>query len=157
MRLFLLLIFFAIACNDDVPAPEESAVHANAIDTITTASTPIILTGCYLMTLKTDSATLDLKVKDTTVSGTLNYILFEKDNSKGTLNGVLRDNIIYADYSFESEGKTSVREVIFKITGDTLIPAYGELTESGNRIIFAKKDALQFNDLHPFIKVACPQ
>ena len=156
MRPFLILFIFCAACNEAAP-PEESAVHANATDTITVASTPIVLTGCYQMTLKRDSAILDLNIKDTTVSGRLDYIFFEKDQNKGTINGVLRNDVIHADYTFESEGKTSVREVIFKISGDTLIPAYGELMQRDDKIIFANKDALQFNDLHPFIKVACPQ
>ena len=156
MRILSILVIFCAACNE-AAQPQESAVHANATDTTTTASTPIILAGCYQMTLKKDSAILDLNIQDTTVSGKLNYIFFEKDQNRGTINGVLRNDVIYADYTFESEGKTSVREVIFKISGDTLIPAYGELTLRDNKIIFANKQDLQFNDLHPFIKVACPQ
>ncbi len=150
---FLLL---GTACNQSDPVLE-SSVHANATDTITTATTPIVIAGCYQMTLKRDSATLDLSIQDTTVSGTLNYIFFEKDHNMGTIKGVLRNDLIYADYTFESEGMTSVREVIFKVSGDTLIPGYGDLTEKDNKIIFVNKDDLHFNDLHPFIKVPCPQ
>lgn len=156
MRLLSIFFIFCAACNESAP-PGESAVHANASDTINRAGTPIVISGCYQMTLKRDSATLDLSIKDTTVSGKLNYIFFEKDQNRGTIKGVLRNDIIYADYTFESEGKTSVREVIFKISDDTLIPAYGDLTQKGNKIVFVDKEALQFNDFHPFIKVACPQ
>lgn len=156
MRLVLVLLIFLIACSDEAQ-PLESTVHANAKDTITTAARPIILSGCYQMTLKRDSATLELSVKDTSVSGKLNYIFFQKEQNAGSLQGVLRNDLIYADCTFASEGRISVREVIFKIDGDMLIPAYGELTQSGNKIIFANKNALQFNELHPFIKVPCVQ
>lgn len=151
-----LFVLLTMACNQAEPV-KESSVHNNATDTITTAAAPIILAGCYQMTLKRDSATLDLSIQDTTVTGRLNYIFFEKDQNHGTIKGVLRNDVIYADYTFESEGKTSVREVIFKVSGDTLIPAYGDLTQKDNKVIFVNKEALQYNDLHPFIKVACPQ
>jgi hypothetical protein len=157
MRLIFILIITCFACNNQQPAASQSdAVHANATDTITTAAAPIVLTGCYQMTLKRDSATLDLTIQDTTVTGKLNYIFYQKDYNKGTIKGVLRNDIIYADYTFESEGSTSVREVIFKVEEDTLVPAYGELTQKDNKIIFSNKEDLHFNDRHPFIKVACP-
>ena len=150
-----LLIFGA--CNDNTTstAPNGS-VHAGATDTITTHQTPFVLTGCYEMTLKRDSAFLDLQVKDTVVTGTLQFQFFEKDNNTGTLQGVLRNDMIIADYTFRSEGVTSVREVVFKIKEGTLLSAHGTMVEKDGKLVFTDKEALQYQTQNPYIKVDCP-
>lgn len=63
--------------------------------------------------------------------------------------------MIYADYSFQSEGTTSVREVIFKISGDTLIQAFGDLIEKKGKIVFKDTNNLQYINSSPFIKASC--
>ncbi|HVG41631.1 MAG TPA: hypothetical protein VM888_08470 [Chitinophagaceae bacterium] len=160
----LLLILFAFAScsnnnttskiiNDDSTG---STVHGNSKDTIVTAQ-PLVLSGCYQMVFKKDSADLLLDVKDTTVTGTLNFYLFEKDKNTGSIKGVLRDNMIYADYTFQSEGKTSVREVVFKIEDQNLVQAFGDITEKGSKLVFTDKENLQYQTANPFIKTDCPK
>lgn len=157
-----LLILVLAACNnsttntESTDAATEGSVHAGATDTIATGATPLVLTGCYEMTMKKDSAFLDLQVTDTVVTGTLTFDFFEKDRNKGTLQGVLRNDHILADYTFQSEGVTSVREVVFKIKDSTLVQAHGELKEAGSKLVFVDKENLQYEETHPFIKVACP-
>ncbi len=102
--------------------------------------------------MKNDSGWLNLTVNDTVVTGDLKYNLYEKDKNAGTIKGVLRDSLIIADYTFHSEGTTSVREVIFKISGDTLIQAFGDLVEKDGKIIFTNKNDLQYITTNPFIK-----
>jgi hypothetical protein len=89
------------------------------------------------------------------VSGTLRYDWHEKDHNSGTIKGVLRNNSIYADYTFESEGMTSVREVVFKIQDTVLLQGFGALTEENGKIIFQHRDSLQFDTIHPFLKIMC--
>ena len=121
-KVFFVLVF--CACNNPDAAPGAAAndtaqssqtVHTNGIDTVVTAGRPLVLNGCYQMTLKRDTVNLQLNVNDTIVTGDLQYDFFEKDRNEGTLKGVLRNDIITGDYTFQSEGTTSVREVIFKI------------------------------------------
>lgn len=166
MQLFLyaFLIALLLACNNNnkpattdlQDAVSEGSVHAGAGDTIATGAQPFVLTGCYEMTLKKDSAFLDLQVVDTFITGSLTFNFFEKDKNSGTLKGVLRNDRIVADYTFQSEGVTSVREVIFMIEDGTLLQAYGELKEQGGKLVFADKENLQFQKPNPFIKVDCP-
>jgi len=115
----------------------------------------MVLAGCYQMILKRDTATLQLAVKDTTVTGDLRYDWYERDGNTGTLNGVLRNDRIYADYTFQSEGTTSVREVIFKIENGTLLQGFGNLKEEKGKVIFQEPDNLQFQTANPFFKIAC--
>ncbi|MDQ3683349.1 MAG: hypothetical protein M3352_09795 [Bacteroidota bacterium] len=154
--LLIISIVFLIACvdTDNKASTTGETTHATTNDTIVTTA-PVILTGCYQMTMKNDSGWLNLTVNDTVVTGTLKYNLYEKDSNTGTINGVVRNNMIYADYTFQSEGMTSVREVIFKISGNTLIQAFGDLTEKNGKIIFADKNDLQYINTSPFIKDNC--
>lgn len=157
---FLLLLLYA--CNNRSTSTEvedaatAGSVHAGAADTLVTGVQPFVLTGCYEMTMKKDSAFLDLQVEDTLVSGTLDFNFFEKDRNRGTLKGVLRNDRILADYTFSSEGVTSVREVIFLIKNGTLLNAYGALKEQGGKLVFADREDLQYGEANPFIKVPCP-
>ena len=157
---FLLLLLFACnnpsASTDAQDPATEGSVHAGAADTLVTSAEPLVLTGCYEMTMKKDSAFLDLQVEDTIITGTLDFNFFEKDRNRGTLQGVLRNDLILADYTFQSEGVTSVREVIFKIKEGTLLHAYGEMKEQGGKLVFVDYADLQYPEANPFIKVSCP-
>jgi hypothetical protein len=160
----LLTAMMICSCNSnsgtvksaDTTSIVGSTIHTNTKDTIVTNVEPFNINGCYEMTIKRDTAKLNLTVKDTTVTGTLAYKWFEKDNNTGTIKGVLRNNIIVADYTFHSEGTTSVREVIFKIQNGTILQASGDITQQDNKIIFTDKNNLQYNEIYPFIKVRCP-
>jgi len=127
----------------------------NAADTLITDNNPVVLKGCYQMTLKGDTATMKIDLLDSTVTGYLDYHFKEKDLNSGTLKGVIRDRYIYADYTFRSEGISSIREVIFKVEGNTLVPGFGDIVEKDKKIIFTNKDAIQFQYETPFLKVSC--
>ena len=165
MKVFIscFIAFLMASCNNDNDAnttTEDSmtgeTIHATATDTIITNAQPMQLAGCYQMVFKKDSADMHLNVKDTIVSGTLNFNLYQKDKNKGTIHGVWRNDKIYADYSFQSEGMTSVREVIFKIDDGNLVQAFGDLTEKDGKLVFTDKDQLQYQTANPFIKTDCP-
>lgn len=149
-------ILLLMACGNtlDNASTTGETPHAGSNDTIVTTK-PVMLTGCYQMTMKNDSAWLNLAVNDTVVTGDLKYNLYEKDSNIGSITGVVRDSMIYADYTFQSEGMTSVREVIFKISGDTLIQAFGDLSEKNGKIVFVNKNELQYINTSPFIKGSC--
>src|SRR5919112_926036 len=81
------------ASNDT--AQSSQTIHNNISDTVVTNQKPVVLNGCYQMVLKRDTATLRLAVKDSTVTGDLQYHYYEKDRNTGTLKGVLRNDTIY--------------------------------------------------------------
>lgn len=137
-------------------ALSSQTIHTNVADTIVTGARPMVLSGCYQMILKRDTATLHLTVTDTTVTGELRYNWYARDDNTGTVNGVLRNDRILADYTFQSEGSTSVREVVFKIQDSVLLQGFGELTEQGGKVIFQDRERLQFQTANPFFKIACP-
>lgn len=156
LTIFILSLF---ACNENAPAGTSGTgkAHSNTTNTFDTSAKIIDLNGCYQMTLNRDTATMKLNVADTVVTGQLVYDWDEKDGNTGTVKGVLRDSLIYADYTFESEGMTSVREVIFKISGTLLQQAVGDLTEQNNKVIYKDPTKLDFNTMPAFMKVPCPK
>lgn len=82
------------------------------------------------------------------VKGDLVYDFKEKDDNKGTIIGTMKDSILIADYTFQSEGSTSVRQVAFKFENNTLLEGYGEVEEKGGKVIF--KDVNQLKFTKPF-------
>lgn len=155
----LLLLFALLACGsgeEAAPATEGgSTVHGQATDTIVSSGEPVKLEGCYQRIVQRDTATLFLNIIGNEVTGKLVYNHFQKDDNTGSLKGELRDNHIYADYLFQSEGGTSTRAVAFRIQDTLLLEGYGEVEERDGKMSFRNSDHLQFDTTHPFRKVDC--
>lgn len=159
----VVFLFFFASCAGEGSRSTTAAdttdagetVHSGAKPVSLPDTQPLVLTGCYEMIMKKDTAFLSLALQDTTVTGRLDYHWYEKDRNTGTLKGVLRNDMIYADYTFESEGMTSVREVIFKIHDTTLLQATGELRKQNGKVVYSNTDNLDYDTTNPFIKVAC--
>ena len=155
MRLLFVWIIFLIACNNNSSTNSYGEIDATVNDTMSKNVATTSIDGCYEMVMNKDTAFMELSLTGNKITGNLVYKLFEKDKNEGILNGEIKDSHIYADYTFQSEGTTSVREVIFKIFGNSLIPAYGELEEDNGRIIFSDHTRLQYLQHNPFIKIDC--
>ena len=158
MKIFQFAILVAIvSCNNNQTNTSEKAtgstIHGNAKDTIVTA--PPLLAECYVMILKQDTAWLQLSIKDSVVTGDLNYKWHEKDNNTGTFKGVIRDSLLLANYTFQSEGMMSVREIIFKIAPGKLQQAFGEMEEKDNKQVFKRPLQLKYDSNLIFLKTLC--
>ena len=120
--LLLALVLWSCGNGNNSAAHTEggSTVHGQANDTIVSSGEPVRLEGCYQSVVQRDTATLYLNIIGNEVTGKLVYNHYEKDDNTGSIKGELRDNHIYADYIFQSEGGTSAREVAFKLQ-DTVL------------------------------------
>ncbi|HZF63408.1 MAG TPA: hypothetical protein VEZ55_02935 [Chitinophagaceae bacterium] len=149
--LFTVLSVFACTDQQKVDSGNET-VHANASDTIVTNAPIVIPAGDYELISGRDTAVLALQVKDTSVSGTLQFKWYEKDHNNGTVKGVIRDSIIWVDYTFQSEGITSVREEAFLMRPDSLIRATGEIVNKEGKQQFSDKLRLKYDYGQVFVK-----
>lgn len=114
------------------------------------------VTECYLAIIKKDTVTLSLTIKDSSLDkGELNYNFFEKDKNQGTLSGTFKGDTLFADYTFLSEGKTSVREVVFLKKGNIFIEGYGDVEEIENKTVFTDKKKLFFDSKVVLSKTDC--
>jgi hypothetical protein len=91
------------------------------------------------------------------VNGKLSYNLVGKDRNEGTLIGNMKGDTLIADYTFTSEGTTSVREVAFLQKDGTFIEGYGPTTEANGKVSFTDKKSLKFDAKNTLLKVDCTE
>ncbi|HEY0091635.1 MAG TPA: hypothetical protein VGB43_04030, partial [Flavobacterium sp.] len=118
-----LLIAVLFACNkkSETSETETGSVPAEA------AAPPVEIAGkeCYQLASKMDTMKLSLIQNANNVNGELQIKLNEKDMNSGTVSGIFIGDTLFADYTFKSEGTTSVREIVFVKKGDALIQGSG--------------------------------
>ena len=120
-----VLIGFALYYQMREP---ESVVEEN-----TSVVTVPNIGGCYVATLAKDVYTLKVEDQDgDKVSGRLVFKNFEKDSSAGDFEGTYRDGLLFGNYTFQSEGSTSVLNIIFKKQGMDFIRGYGDMNAAGD-------------------------
>lgn len=153
---FLLVTVALFACNNN--NNDKEADNKNSVSETQTADTiknAISIPGklCFQRVLQSDTISIELFIKDTAVSGNLVYHFYEKDDNKGTFNGSIHGDVIKADYTYASEGKTSVREVMFKLKDSVLTEGFGVALVRDNKFVF--KDTSQIQYTQVFKAVDC--
>jgi len=68
---------------------------------------------CYLYASENDTISLNIEKLEEDISGSLVYMLHEKDINRGEISGTMKGDTLFADYEYMSEGKNSVRPVMF--------------------------------------------
>lgn len=111
---------------------------------------------CYAFV--NDSSTVELSFNVNShqeVNGKITYKLYEKDKNEGTLIGNMKGDTLIGDYTFMSEGVSSVREVAFLQRENTFIEGYGDVAEANGKVIFKDKKKLKFDQKMILTKVEC--
>ena len=111
---------------------------------------------CYSYATKKDTAFLHINTANGIVSGNLDYQFFEKDHNKGVVSGKIIGDTLFADYTFSSEGQSSVREIIMIKKGNDLIEGFGEVEENNGKMKFTNHSKLNFKKGLTFKKINCP-
>lgn len=113
---------------------------------------------CYISTADNSTVELSFNVNSNQeVNGTLNYTLYGKDKNVGTLIGNIYGDTLIADYTFDSEGVSSVREVAFLQREGTYIEGHGDVVEANGKVSFKDKKALKFDAKNVLTKVDCKE
>ena len=150
----VFILYFTCGCSGDdntVPSAETPAAAHND----SSASVPANLAGCYRMTIEKDTAFLELKQEGDSLYGPLVYKRFEKDSNTGTVRMKLLKGLANGWYVFHSEGKSSVRQIIFQASDSSLAEGYGDIEMKGDSACFKYPHALRFEEKHLFVKMAC--
>lgn len=114
-------------------------------------------TACYSYINNKDSITMNIDVSDNTVMGELEYRFYEKDSNSGTIQGIIKGDTLFADYSFISEGTGSVREVAFLKKGSNWVEGFGDIEENNGKMVFKDKASLQFNGNIILTEIPCTE
>ncbi|MBG6109522.1 hypothetical protein IWX84_000381 [Flavobacterium sp. CG_9.10] len=149
--LSLVLMSILVSCKKEkevevVPvAPEKIAVEES------------ISEECYSGTIKKDTISMNLIVKGNQVtSGKLSYNFYEKDKNEGTLVGEIKGDTLLADYTFMSEGVSSVRQVVFLKKGNTYVQGFGDVVDDNKgKVAFKDRKQLKFDGKTVLSKVEC--
>ncbi len=152
----LTLAFAITACNNDTSSEPQLNGEETGTSTMPVAGDSIA-TGmnCYAYINNKDTVRLQYEVKNEKVTGKLSYNYFEKDKSSGTISGYTTPSGIVADYTFQAEGTTSVREVVFKKVGDDMVEGFGEIRQDGEKPVFADKNSLKYDPKLTLSKMDC--
>lgn len=89
------------------------------------------------------------------IKGYLTYSLYQKDKNNGTFEGEMHHDTLIADYTFNSEGNTSVREIAFLLKDTLLIEGYGEMKYKGEKLVFKNTKYLSFPGTIVLRKTSC--
>ncbi|WP_286779113.1 MULTISPECIES: hypothetical protein [Sphingobacterium] len=93
-----------------------------------------------------DTISLSITVDGEKVQGDLSYAWKEKDRNSGHIDGVLKGDILTADYTFSSEGQESVRQVIFKLSKARAMEGYGAMEEKAGKMSFVDLKKIAFDE-----------
>lgn len=122
-----------------------------------TAETPEESDGleCYSFIKNKDTVSMKLHINGEEYSGELSYNFYEKDKNRGTFGGEMKGDTLIAEYTFDSEGMRSVREVVFLKKAGKLYEGYGEVLEKESKQVFKDRSKLKFGDAVILDKVTC--
>lgn len=155
-----LLIFAAIgslaitSCKNDTKKEDSEVVSPEEADIMESdVNSPEI--ACYRYVSEKDTVMLQMEKMNDEVAGTLSYNYFEKDKNDGTFEGTMVGDTLKADYTFESEGSVSVRELIFIKKENKLVEGYGEVEELDGKMKFKNNTKFNFNNNMSLEEVNC--
>lgn len=110
---------------------------------------------CYEYAKGSNKVRLSIVISDNIVIGDLLFEYYQKDKNKGTIQGEMKGDTLFADYRFMSEGVNSIREVAFLRKGNVWVEGYGDVEEQNGKFVFKNNAALTFNNYMVLHKVSC--
>lgn len=111
--------------------------------------------SCYAYSTPDDSIMLRLSQRGAAVDGELTYYLREKDANRGTIVGTMKNDTLFAEYTFQSEGVTSIREIAFIRRGDALVEGFGEVEERNGKFVFIDRSLITPNENVVLQRIDC--
>ncbi len=146
----ILVVIVCIALIAFVVWPREKGVAP------TTSDVSESVVGCYTATIGKDVYSMNIQNQTgLAISGTLAYNNFEKDSSRGTLDGIYDGSMLIGDYSFSSEGMDSVAQVVFKKVPEGFVRGFGATQTVGNKEMLVDTTNLSYDNSPTFVKTEC--
>ena len=148
---FILALSACQSKNAETQTTNSTAANA---DTVATATAPETETLCFEEKVGKDLTTVRLTIEGNKVTGSMEWLPYEKDQARGTLLGEKKGNEIVADYEYMIEGSNQLEEKIFVLEGDKLLVKSGELEDKNGKLFI--KDRSKATIGQTLVKVACP-
>ncbi len=130
MKKLLIVILLIVAV---VLIARSTKKTSAPVEVPTTTQTSAIV-GCYVAGTDKDVFTMHIASQEgQAVAGDLKFNNFEKDSSSGTFTGTYTNDTLIGDYTFNSEGTTSVMQVAFKKSGQDFVRGYTDVNADGTQ------------------------
>lgn len=101
--------------------------------------------NCYVGVTGKDSVFVSIDDNLGTFTGKMHYKNSEKDSSLGDIMGTKNGDTLKLNYSFESEGITSDREIYFLMKDGNLMEGIGEHKVENNKDSYANSSKLKYD------------
>ncbi|MGB4770850.1 MAG: hypothetical protein WBP58_05305 [Chitinophagaceae bacterium] len=149
---FLFIVLVAMASCDQTSAPKTATQ-----DSIVAEEVKIMVPegGCYAYMKNGDSIWLKVELFPNVATGVLTYHLSGKDKNVGTFDGRLQGDTLVADYTFRSEGRVTVRQIVFKLSATEAREAYGKMRDYEGKMIYDDLSAIDFSKGLSLDSVSC--
>lgn len=144
----LFIVLFATSCEKKITENINTSTTPPDSVTVPEYHEPVessTLQTCYLGNVGKDSVFISLHDNLGTIIGTLRYKNFEKDSSAGDITGAKNGDTLKLQYSFESEGMKSEREIYFLVKEDQLVEGIGEQKTESNSAKYKDYAKISFN------------
>jgi len=145
----IVLALFAACQSKPSQSNSDDSTALNTTDSA--AKAPL----CYQSINNRDTAALTLNIDNEKVTGPLSYNIFEKDKNTGVIAGIVKGDTIIADYTFQSEGTTSIRQVAWLKQDNQLIEGFGDVAEVNGKTQFKDVTKLSFGKSMIFQPIDC--
>ena len=161
MKNFILsafIVLFAMSCEKKSSETVDTSTTPPDSVTVPETNEPVessTLQTCYMTNTKQDSVFVMLDDNLGTITGKMYYKNFEKDSSIGDVVGSKSGDTLKLNYTFQSEGTTSDREIYFLQKGGNLIEGIGDHKEEGNKVIYADYKKIKYEDGHSLKPTDC--
>ena len=123
------------------------------VEKVPPVSTGDSIVGCYVAHLQKDIYTLVIQSEEKgAVFGMLAYNNYQKDSSSGSFEGTFTDGILLGNYSFDSEGMRSDRQLIFKQVDGNFIEGFGDVKMVDGKEVFVDTNNINYDQKLTFVK-----
>ena len=153
MKIYLSVLLFGLfffSCTETVNDKKETQP-----DLTSKISETASLNGCYEMIISGDTAFMKVEQNGDVLNGILNYKRKDKDSDIGNVILTKTANRAEGFYTFKTEGKTSVRQIVFKLNNNFFAEGYGDIEMKSDTAVYKYPHALNFEEKHAFNKINC--
>lgn len=151
VALLMLVAMACFYCKNKEEQPQEEVQENPIEEHLVRVST--LEKGCYTYNASGSMVQFEITKTDNPVEGNLIYALAEKDKSIGVFKGTFNEGKLIGNYTFQSEGVESSRQVAFMLQDNQLIEGYGELNTDG--ISFTDVSTINYVSTMPLHKSDC--
>ncbi|WP_277110733.1 hypothetical protein [Chryseobacterium taklimakanense] len=151
-----IIALAAVSCNKKTETSNVNSADSLGVFTEEESvadSTLAATTGCYMQVTGNDTLFAQIDDNLGTVTGKLHYKNHQKDSSFGDLLGSSVGDTIKVDYTFQSEGSLSTREIWFLKKDGKLLEGIGPFDKTGEK--YANYKNIKFGDGHVLDAVDC--